>query len=163
MRFVWNHWDSTSWFLGCQCPPGPWRCALRGAEKLCPWSSWGKSWKITENHENIMQKSSMENNQWKIMEDTDVCFKPIAGSPRLALGKARAAFAVPSPRECPGFHGPTHEPKKRGPEKWPPLNHQKYIKISFKYKSSGVPRKRKPCWILGLKIFRTQSSNMMFL
>ena len=188
--------DSTSWFLGCQCPPGPWRCALQGAAgRKCPWWSWGrkgKSWIIIEimenhrtwwkNHGTIMETS------WEIMENHGkiingkepmenhgrywFLFKPIAGfrriwfspishsettfsqatSPRLALGKARAAFAVPWPRECPGFHGPTHEPKIRG-LKNDRLNHQNYIKISFKYKSSRVPRKRKPCWILGLQIF----------
>lgn len=72
-------------------------------------------------------------------------------------------------------HSPCHGPEsvlvfmvrhmnlKKGAWKNDRLNHQKYINISFKYKSSGVPRKRKPCWILGLQIFRTQSSDLMFL
>ena len=89
MRFVWKPLGFyVVVFVCCQCPPGPWRCALRGAAgRKCPWSSWGgkgKSWNIIEHDGKIMEQS-WKNPQWKItngksMEDTDFCFKPIAGS-----------------------------------------------------------------------------------
>lgn len=107
-----------------------------------------------ENHGNIMEnhrnhgksrKTSWKNHQWKITNGKSMKkalisasnpWRVQATSPRLALGKARAAFAVPWPRECPGFHGPTHEPKKRGLKKWPsqpPKIYKNILQIQVKW------------------------------
>lgn len=113
-----------------------------------------------------MQKSSMENNQWKINEkNTDFCFKPIARSGDFTSscpGEGESGIRRAMAPRVSWFSWSDTWTEKKGPEKRP-SQPQKIYKNIFKYKSSGVPRKRKPCWILLLKIFRTQSSNLMFL